>query len=379
MIDLQMSREKIDKIDDEILKLFEERMNIAKDVAEYKITVGKQVYDRTREMEKLEKLRNKAENTFNEHGVEELFSQIMAISRKLQYTLVSGLNDDIVYEEQEKLHIEQSTKVACFGERGSYTEQAMEEFFGEDINRLMINDFKEIMELLRNHVVDYGVLPIENSSTGGITDIYDLLSEYEEISIVGEHIIKVNQNLLTYPGAKFDDIKQVYSHPQGLLQCRKFFEPYPEIELLEWESTSAAAKKVRDSKDKTMACISNKRAGKIYGLVSLAENINDESLNATRFIIITNKKIFIQNANKVSIHFTIPHESGSLYNILSHFIYNDLNMTKIQSRPISGKSWEYRFFVEFEGNLKEAAVKNALTGIKAEAASLKILGNFQSL
>ena len=140
--------------------------------------------------------------------------------------------------------------------------------------------------------------------------------------------------------------------------------------------TPDVAKKMMEDQDTTQAAVCNEYAAELYGLDILAREINDESDNSTRFIIVTNQKVFLKNASKISICFEIPHESGSLYHLLSHFIYNDLNMTKIESRPVEGKSWEYRFFVDFEGNLADAAVKNAIRGLREEALNLKILGNY---
>lgn len=376
MVDLQKSREKIDEIDKQIVTLFEQRMRISKDVADYKISVNKPVYDRTRELEKLDTLQKLASNDFNRQGVHELFTQIMSISRKLQYTLIQS-KQQMEFVQRKEFQFDNKTRVAFFGERGSYTEQAMEEYFGKQVKSYSVKKFKKVMSMLKHGEADYGVLPIENTSTGGITDIYDLLYEYDN-TIVGEHIIKIKHALLGLEGATIDTLQTVYSHPQGILQCSKFFEPYDDISLVEFASTSGSAKKVTEDKDPTQAAIASVRAAKEYGLKILAEEINDEETNATRFIIITRKKEFLEHSNKVSICLEVPHESGSLYSILSHFIFNNLSMTKIESRPIKGRSWEYRFFIEFSGNLLEPAVQNAIKGISAEANAFRILGNFHS-
>lgn len=375
MIDLQESRDEIDKVDQEIVRLFEHRMKLAKDVAEYKIQTGKKVYDREREEAKLTALKALAENDFNRHGVEELFTQIMSMSRKMQYSLVNGKDTGIPFEEAEVLPVDSSTKVVWFGVEGSYTEQAFKEYFGEKVCAFNAATFKEVMEKVKDGSADYGVLPIENTSTGGIADIYDLLIDYDN-SIMGEHILKVNHALLGLPQAELPDITKVYSHPQGILQCQKFLEANPRMKPVQYESTSGGAKKVFTDGDITQAAIAGKQTAEIYGLKILKDNINHECNNSTRFIIIGKNKNYRKDAKKVSICFELPHESGSLYNMLSHFIYNNLNMTKIESRPLEGKVFEYRFFVDFEGNLKDAGVRNALFGIKEEANMLKILGNY---
>ncbi len=378
MIDLQQSREEIDKVDKKIVELFEYRMQLVKDVAEYKIQTGKKVFDKEREQDKLRALKELAGNDFNRHGIQELFNQIMSMSRKLQYGLISGEGFVHPFSEADNLSAGLKTRVVCFGVRGSYTEQAMEEYFGPDIKRSYASSFKKVMQIIKEGEADYGVLPIENTSTGGISDIYDLLVEFDN-AIIGEHVVKIDHALLGLPGASIDNIRKIYSHPQGLMQCSKYIERYPHMVPVECTSTADSAKKVLEDGDITQAAIASRQAAVYYGLQILEEAVNHEDTNSTRFIIVAREKKYIKNANKISICFELPHESGTLYNMLSHFIYNNLNMTKIESRPLEGKVFEYRFFVDFEGNLKEAGVKNALFGIKEEAMSLKILGNYKAI
>ena len=375
MVDLKVSREEIDLIDSEIVKLFERRMEIAQNVAEYKIENGMEVFDKKREEEKLKAIRNLASNEFNQQGVEELFIQIMSISRKFQYGLVGKNQNDTSFFMEEELIPTKNTKVVFFGIKGSYTEQAMEEYFGKEITSFNEESFKGVMEAIKNNKADFGVLPIENTSTGGITDIYDLLVEYDNY-IIGEHVVKIENALLGLEGASIDQLKKVYSHPQPLLQGAKFLEEHSHIEPVEYFSTAASALKVLEDNDVTQGAIAGKKTAEYYGLKVLKDSVNHNSCNSTRFIIITNKRIYLKRAKKVSICFELPHASGTLYNMLSHFIYNNLTMTQIESRPIIGKNWEYRFFIDFEGNLDESGVKNALYGIRAEASNLKVLGNF---
>ena len=372
MIDLAQSRESIDRIDKQIVALFEERMKVAGDVAEYKRNTGKKVFDPEREQEKLTTLSGLVSSDFNKRAVEELFSQIMSISRKYQYALLAeGVED---FEEISALPKGKETKVCFFGAPGSYTEQAMEDCFGTEVASFPAATFKEVMEAVQSKRADYGVLPIENSTTGGITDSYDLLMEYDNY-IVGEHVVKIEHALLALPGAELSDIRTVYSHAQGISQCKKFLEENPQMDTAVMASTSESAKQVMLSDDRTKAAIASKRAAGLYGLQVLKECLNTEEVNSTRFIIVSKKKEYQSSANKVSVCFELPHESGRLYKMLSHIMYNNLSMTKIESRPIAGKQFEYRFFVDFEGQLKDAAVKNTLNGIRQEASRLKVLGN----
>lgn len=377
MVDLLKSREDIDRIDKQIISLLEERMEIAKNVAEYKISVGKKVYDKQREDEKLETLGSLASNEFNKHAAQELFTQIMSISRKLQYTLVKSESVSKSFEAVEELPLTVDTKVVFFGEEGTYTQQCMDDYFGTQIDSFNELTFRKVMEAVKDGRADYGVLPIENSSTGGISDIYDLLIEYNNY-IVGEHVVKIQNALLGLEGATIENLKTVYSHQQPLMQCAKFLEEHDYIEKKEYLSTAASAKKVMEDGDITQAAIGSKKAAKCYGLKILNDSINFDDTNCTRFIIIASQKIFLKDANKVSISFELPHKSGTLYNMLSHFIFNNLNMVKIESRPINGKNFEYRFFVDVEGNLRDAGVINALRGIKEEASSVRVLGNIKT-
>jgi chorismate mutase/prephenate dehydratase len=221
---------------------------------------------------------------------------------------------------------------------------------------------------------DFAVLPIENSSAGIVSEIYDLLVEFENY-IVGEQIIKIEHCLMATPGTKLEDIKTVYSHPQSLMQSSHYlFEKgWQQISM---KNNAFAAKKVADEKDKTQAAIASEMAAKIYGLDILEKGVNDLKTNSTRFIIVTNQKVFASNASKISLCFEIDHESGTLYRALSHLMYNGLNMNKIESRPLAGRNWEYRFFLDFEGKLTDSAVKNALRGLREETRNMKILGNY---
>ncbi|SET50479.1 bifunctional chorismate mutase/prephenate dehydratase [[Clostridium] polysaccharolyticum] len=376
-MDLKESREKIDSIDKQIAELIQERMGVSVEVAKYKKETGKKIFDKVREQEILEKLGGMAKDEFNRQGVQEIYAQIMSISRKLQYSLLKRDEAAHNLEPVKSLNLN-GKKVVFFGEHGAYTEQAMFEFFGEKVESYSVKTFKEVMEELKLGNADYGVLPIENSSTGGITDCFDLLIDYDNY-IIGEHEIKVNQCLLGLPGAKAENLTRVFSHEQGLMQCASFLEKYPKMEQVPYMSTAISAKKVAQEQNLQYGAIASKRAAEYYGLEVLQENINYEALNATRFIIIAREPIYLEDSNKVSICVQLPHECGSLHNMISHFIYNNLNMTKIESRPIQGKKWEYRFFVEFEGNFQDSGVQNALYGIQEEASKCRILGNFKTV
>ena len=242
------------------------------------------------------------------------------------------------------------------------------------MNSFHVDTFRDAMMAIEEGSADFAVLPIENSTAGIVSEIYDLLAEFENY-IVGEQIIKIEHCLMGIPGATLADIRTVFSHPQSLMQSARYLNER-DFKQISMQNNAFAARKVAEDGDKTQAAIASEYAAEIYGLSILAKGINHSSTNSTRFIIVTNQKIFLKNAGKVSICFEVPHESGSLYHMLSHFIYNNLNMNRIESRPIEGRNWEYRFFIDFEGNLSDSAVKNALRGLRDEAQNLRILGNY---
>ncbi len=374
-MDLLDLRNQLDEIDEKIVELYEKRMDVCAQVAEYKIENGKKVFDRQREQEKLAKVRALTHNEFNSHGAAELFEQIMSISRKMQYQMLSehGTQGKLPFIGVDDLETEKA-RVVFQGADGAYSQAAMMKYFGEKVNSFHVDTFREAMGAIEEGSADFAVLPIENSTAGIVNEIYDLLVEFENY-IVGEQIIKIEHCLLGVPGAKLDDIRTVYSHPQSLMQSAKYLENY-DWQQISMQNNAFAAKKVAKEQDKTQAAIASEHAGNIYGLEILKKGVNHSGTNSTRFIIVTNQKIFRKDAGKVSICFEVAHESGSLYHMLSHFIYNNLNMTKIESRPIEGRNWEYRFFVDFEGNLADSAVKNALRGLREEAQNMKILGNY---
>ena len=375
-IDLLQLRDQLDDIDEQIVHLYEKRMDICREVAEYKIENGKQVLDKEREKSKLQTLKAMASNDFYRHGVEELFEQIMSMSRKLQYPLLSkrGVIGRLPFMEVDSLK-QASARVVFQGVEGANSEAAMRAYFGDQVNSFHVESFRDAMEAIEEGMADFAVLPIENSSAGIVSSIYDLLVEFENY-IVGEQVMKIENCLMSVKGAKLSDIRTVYSHPQALMQSAKYLEEHREWQQISMLNTAEAARMVAREQDPSKAAIANSLAAKLYDLKVLEPEMCSNAANSTRFIIVTNQKIYRKDAGKISICFEIPHESGSLYHAMSHFIYNGLNMCKIESRPIEGRNWEYRFFIDFEGNLNDSAVKNALRGLRDETRNMRILGNY---
>lgn len=376
MASLEELREQLDQLDDKIAELYEERMEVCARVGEYKIQAGRKVFDRQREKEKLADVASKVKGEFNRKGIQELYQQLMSMSRKLQYQqlVAAGALGRLPFIQVDSLD-KKNARVVFQGTEGAYSQAAMQQFFGNDVNNFHVRTFREAMEAIEEGSADYAVLPIENSSAGPVNEMYDLLDEFENY-IVAETILPVVHTLSGLPGAKISDIQRVYSKAEALMQTSRFLEDHSDWQKISVVNTAIAAKKVLKEQNITQGAVCSAYAAKVHGLSVLVEGINDDPDNCTRFIVVTNQKIYLKNASKISIRFELPHQSGSLYGILSHFIYNDLNMTKIESRPIKGKQWEYRFFVDFEGNMEDGAVKNAIRGLREETRNLKILGNY---
>lgn len=376
MLDLGEIRKEIDGIDKQLVELFEQRMKLTKEVAEYKIQTGKKVLDTDRERAKLEAVTSLVKNKENIHAIDDLFSQIMANSRKGQYQLLEAMGQTLrqPYEAIDEIK-KDGVKIVYQGIPGAYTQEAACNFFGEDSDNYGVPTWRDVMEDVKSGKADYGVLPIENSTTGSVVGVYDLLQEYNNY-IIAETYVNIDHVLVGLPGADINNVTTVYSHPQGIMQCDRFLNTHKEWQRIHQANTAMAAKMLLSENDKTHVAISSKKAAKIYGLEVLKTGIADLSNNTTKFVIITNLRKFLKNANKTSIVFETANEAGTLYNLLSHIIYNGLNMYKIESRPSESKQWDYKFFVDFEGNIDDPRVMNALRGIEEEAKSIKLLGNY---
>lgn len=376
MASLEELRMQLDQIDDQIVELYEKRMNVCGQVGEYKILNGCKVFDKQREISKLQDVESKVSTEFNKKGIRELYEQLMSMSRKLQYQQLvrAGALGRLPFIEVEALDAD-NARIVFPGTEGAYSQAATRHYFGQSCNSFYVRTFREAMEAIEEGAADYAVLPIENSTAGSVDEMYDLLVEFENY-IVGETIIPITHTLSGLPGTELKDIERVYSKGVALMQASRFLDEHADWQQISVANTAIAAKKILEDQDRRQAAVCSAYAAQVHGLTVLEENINDDPDNSTRFIVVTNQKIFLKHAKKISICFELPHTSGSLYHLLSHFIYNDLNMTRIESRPVEGRNWEYRFFIDFEGNLADAAVKNAIRGLREESRNMRILGNF---
>ncbi len=374
--DLQEIRKQIDQVDAQLAQLIEQRMQLTADVAEYKQKNGKEIYDPVREKEKIATIRSMAKTPFGEIAMSEIFAQVMTISRRYQYQVLGtyGNKADGGFKLVENLPTA-GARIVYQGVEGAYSHEAALQVFGQQADVYHVPAWDDAMKEVAEGRAAYAVLPIENSSAGAVSDNYDLLLKYDNY-IVAETEVAVNHALLGLPSADLSDIRTVISHPQALMQCGEFLKGHRDWRQIQAENTAGAAKRVREAGDVAQAAIASPKAGEIYGLKVLKPAINHNRVNTTRFIVLGRDPVYRLDAKKVSICFETPHVSGALYNMLGHFIYNHVNMLMIQSRPILERNWEYRFFLDIEGSLSDGPVQSALLGLKNEAVSMRILGNY---
>ena len=375
-MDLQEIRKQLDSIDTEFVRLFEKRMKLCADVAEFKIKTGKAVYDPQREQEKIASVRRMAEGEFMKEAVGELFLQMMTLSRRYQYRLMEQVQSasDFGFQRVEDIE-KKNVRIAYQGLEGAYSHAAVIQFFGEQADMFHVRQFEDAARAVFEGRADYAVLPIENSSAGAVSDNYDLLLKYENY-IVAEVFVPVCHCLLGTQDAELSDIRTVLAHPQALMQSSQYLNAREDWSQISVENNAVAARTVSEEADKSQAAVASRTAAEIYGLKVLEEGINHNRENTTRFLILSKQPVYRKDADKVSICFELPHESGTLYNMLNNFAFSHLNMRMIESRPIPGRNWEYRFFVDIEGNLDDPDMINALKGIAGEANHMRILGNY---
>ena len=260
------------------------------------------------------------------------------------------------------------------GDAGSFGEEALIAYFG-DVERLNFPTFEALVDKVLSGELTYGVLPIENSSTGAVKETYELLKK-EDIFIVGEVVRPINHNLLAVSGSSVDKIKKIYSHQQALDQSKVFLSSLEGVSLIPYKNTASSAKYVGELKDPSVAAVASKGAASCYGLEILAEDIQYNSHNYTKFVVLKKTMEIKEGANKISLIIEIKHEPGCLFEAVKVFADHKLNMLKIESRPIVGRPWEYSFYIDFEGRLGSETVDLALKDLSQHANRCKILGNY---
>lgn len=381
MSQLDEYRAQLDAVDGGLTQLFLRRMEITGRIGEYKRSVGAPVLDAQREQQVIASRSALAATPADRAAVARLFEAIMTLSRHQQRKIVREGAEDQGYARWLSQLAEQrepvkDPRVVYQGEPGCYSEQAAAGFFGEGVNARGLAWFDDVFAALAAGQADYAMLPIENSSTGSIRQVYDLLALHD-FSIVGEWQVKVEHCLAALPGVELADIQRVYSHEQGLMQCDKFLDEHRDWVRVPTLDTAGSAKQVHETGDRTAAAICSQRAAKLYGLNILSERINHNAANVTRFVAVSPKLELREGRDKISAVLSLPHQSGSLHEILTVFAVQGLNLVKLESRPILGRDWEYLFFLECTGDLSEPGMDGVLHELSQLSADIRILGNFK--
>ena len=379
MTELEGYRRQIDAIDAQLVELFLRRMEVTGAVGRYKQERGLPVLDAERERRVIAGKTEQIGDTARRADVAALYETIMGRSRRQQRQLVReaaapGVTACAAAMACARQPVEHP-RVAYQGEPGCYSEEAAAGLFGPEVDSMGLPWFEEVFLALRDGRADYAVLPIENSSTGSIRQVYDLLAQYEYY-IVGEWQVKVEHCLTALPGVKLEELCTVYSHEQGLMQCEAFLDTHRDWKRVPALDTAGSAKQVAETGDRTAAAICSRRAARRYGLEILAEGINYNRENYTRFVLVSPVMELRAGRDTISALFRLPHQSGSLHEILTVFSVQGLNLEKLESRPIPGRGWEYLFFLEFSGDLAAPGMDGVLQELGQLSSQFRVLGNF---
>ena len=376
MKDLSECRGLIDGIDDRLLELIKERIGIAREIADYKMAHGQPILDKVREQAKLNDLTAKAEKLgLSPLLIRELFTMLMARTVSIE--------QGYLIEKLSHGGIDRDTSVAYLGPVGTYSHLAAFRFldpFGGKIDSIECSSFEDIIASVENGRVEYGVLPIENSSSGNINEVLDLM-QVTRASIVGELFHPIDHSVLAVDAVPLDEIKEIYSHPQPIAQCSHWLKAnLPNVKITYTSSTSESMQKVAERKDRHCAAMGSAGAVRYYPLHPIVTDISNNPNNYTRFIVVSMTPIEVPKPlrAKTSITFSVQKfRPGSLIDVLNAFSSHNINLTKLQSRPLESKNkdtWEEIFFADIEANVSSPEMQDILTKIKPLTESLKILG-----
>ena len=364
--DLSGIRAEIDGIDHELARLFQRRMEIAAEVAAVKHAQGVPVHDPARERDILSRVTQEVGPEY-ENAVRVLFSTLFGLSKARQRTLLGGespLVEAIRAATKATGSFPTRAVVACPGTEGSYAQQAISLMFPLP-TILYFNGFEKVFEAVEQGLCPYGILPIENSAAGSVAAVYDLMQQHR-FHIVRALRLKVDHVLLGAKGARLEDIREVSSHPHALAQCGGFLKAHPAMRATPSPNTAVSAKELSANGRRDLAVIASRACAELYGLSVLAEGIADASFNYTRFICISKNMEITPDANKFSLMLSLPHRPGSLNGIISKFAAIDVNLTKLESRPIPGMDFEFRFIFDFEASPTAPAVLSLVSELSTD-------------
>lgn len=375
-MDINNLRNEIDSIDDELVRLFERRMNVAAEIAEYKRANGLAVSDRGRERQVINKVTSKVAPHFSNY-TRVLYQTMFDVSCSYQRSLNS--KNSALIEKIEKVTAENPKErpnravVACQGVEGAYSQHACDKMFTYP-SIMYFHSFEDVFKAVDSGLCRYGILPVENSSAGSVNQVYDLMSKY---SFFITHSMKlcIEHKLLANSGTSISSIKEIYSHEQALNQCSAFISQLG-VKTHVCKNTAEAAKIVAESGRTDIAAIGAKECAELYGLRILSGNVQNTQNNYTRFICISKELEIYPGAEKTSIMLTIPHTPGSLYNMIARFAALGLNLTKLESRPISGSNFEFMFYFDINASVYSPDFKALIAELENDCEAFTYLGSY---
>ena len=374
---LEKYRGELDKIDTQMLELFQQRMKVVKDIAEYKKQNNASVLDKSRERRILMRIYNEARDNMGKPSVA-LFRTIIEQSKAYQRELMPG-NGKIAKKIADTLastpeRFPEAATVACMGVEGAYAQIACDRMF-KVANIMYFRNFAGVFQAVQEGLCDYGLLPIDNTTSGTVDSVYDNMKKFN-FHIVRSLRQQISHVLLVPEGVKFEDIKEIYSHEQAFKQCGKFLKNLKDVQLTVSDSTATGAQIVAQSGRRDVAAIGARECASLYGLTALPENIQDTDYNYTRFICISRKPEIYPGANKISLFVVLPNKSGTLHNVISKFAALDLNLTKLESRPTPGREFEYSFYLDFDAQVITPGIPQLFDELESEAEEIVFLGNY---
>ncbi len=379
-MELSEYRARIDAIDDEMVRLFAERMEVAAGIAAYKKENNLPVLDMRREKEKLLQIAEKTPEGLKDYAVS-LYSLIFELSRSCQSRLL-GTKSELT--EQIETALKETPPlfpghavVACQGVEGSYQQLACERLFKLP-NIFYFASFGAVFSAIEKGLCQYGVIPVENSTAGSVNAVYDLMMKHN-FRIVRSVRLKIDHNLLVKPGTKWEDVKEIYSHEQAISQCTAFLQQHPGIRVVPCENTAVAAKMVADSSRRDIAALSSRECMRLYHLEALAESVQDQGNNHTRFICISKDLEIYPGADRSSLMLTLPHQPGSLYKLLSRFYALGINMNKLESRPMPERNFEFMFYFDLETSVYSPEFRQLMAELPSLCDSFSYLGSYSEV
>ena len=375
-MELSEIRAKIDAVDDQMLRLFLERMNLAEEVAAYKNEHRLPILNKERERAILAKVTERAGD--RERYAYHLFSTLFELARSRQAELIDaptkvGAQIQACLENREQL-FPQTGLVACQGVEGANSQVACDRLFPRG-NLMYVKTFDAVVAAVEAGFCKFGVLPIENSSNGSVRAVYELLQEHN-LTIVRSTRLCIHHELLALPGVKLEDVTEIYSHQQAIGQCSRFLNKLEKAKVIPCDNTAVAAKMVAESGNRHAAAISSHPCAALYGLECVSDRIQNSDNNYTRFICVAKDPVIYAGANRVSLILAFENRPGALYEMVAKLAALDINMTKLESCPVSGSDFDFIFLIEMEADLRDASVRSCLEELERSCAQFQFLGNY---